>query len=161
MIADEVETPLGSVYVTLDANRIPFEVWDEPVSEHFPVDANKRIKIRYQPNGKRRTMVCRFQKTRPCDWSMASGERLEAIELFDDATSLIVATSWEDERSMASEGIWDYDVEMWEWGLVLRFEPSSRERNVVFGISWISGYDEETRTNPWLMGDPMCWGDIP
>lgn len=151
-------TPLGGVGLWLDGEPVEFRIVTlEPTSDYdraHRVDANKRMIWSFVPDGKAHTLECNLVPVCPCEHDWASGERLEAVEFSDEECALIVAVGYDFEaREM---GLTDYEAEMTEEGVRVRLFPETAAREFRFGVSWIMGYGEHSRVNPWLLGDPGC-----
>jgi hypothetical protein len=142
----------------LDGASADFEVFDFKTGSEFewqhPVDANMRMVWHFSADGHRHVLECRLKPSVPCESGAACGERMEAIEFDNGRTVLVAAAEWDfEENEKYPHGEWDYTVEAFEDGLRFEFDEMSRGRDVVIGLAWLTGYDDNNRVNPWLMVD--------
>lgn len=149
-----IETPLGTVGLLLDGTPCDCtRVWEvadaSDYTRRHPVDGNWRLAYWYEPGGSAHTLECRLDPCRACDGGPASGERLEAVEVDDGRTVLAIAVEHDFEDSGCG-----YSVVTDALAVTVSFPAGSKARWMVFGVSWLEGYDEDSRVNPWLMGDP-------
>lgn len=120
------------------------------------VDSNWRIAYWHEPDGTAHVLECRLTPSHECESGNASGERLEAIEIDDGRTSLVIAVEYDFENRVHGHGEYEYDYVATADGYAVSVElpADAKEQWIVFGVSWLEGFDEQSKTNPWLMGDP-------
>ena len=156
-----IVTPLGTVGLRLDGRPCAHDGSWEVVStsdyaRRHPVDGNWRVAYWHEPDGAPHVLECSLDPSRPCEGATEGGERLEATEVDDGNTVLVIAVEYDFEEHAHGHGRLEYDYTATADGLVATVElpADARAQWVVFGVSWVSGYDEGSRTNPWLVGDP-------
>lgn len=156
-----VVTPLGSVGFRLDgepcANDGAWEVVDtSDYARRHPVDGNWRVAYWHEPDGAAHTLECRLDPSVECVGGSADGEMLEATEIDDGQTALVIAVEYDFEDYAHGHGEYEYDYTATADGHAVTVElpADAKAQWIVFGVSWLEGFDEESRTNPWLVGDP-------
>ncbi len=157
---ESLSCPLGEIRLFFDGLPVPFALYDKPsvssYAQQFSVDANKRLCWHYDPDGRSHILECKLEPEGVCEWDYATSECLEAVEIVDGSTVLIIATKWdywEYDRN-GGKGVEDYYVREIEHGLQFVFDESTRSHDIVVGASWLSGYTYDNRNDPWLIGDP-------
>ncbi len=157
---DRISCPLGEICLFFDGSPVPFALYDSPSAssyvQDYPVDANKRLRWHYEPDGQAHILECRLAPEGTCEWDYACGERLMAIDIFDGSAILVITTEWDswEYEENDGKGLEDYSVRIIENGLQFTFDESTRSHDIIIGASWLSGYTENTRRDPWLVGNP-------
>lgn len=156
-----VVTPLGTVGLWLDGKPCVHDgMWEvadaSDYARRHPVDGNWRIAYRHEPDGARHELECRLDPACACVGSNASGERLEATEIDDGRVVLVIAVEYDFEEHAHGHDQNEYDYTATADGCAIAVElpTDARAQWIVFGVSWVQDFDEQSRTNPWLMGDP-------
>ncbi|WP_417118837.1 hypothetical protein [Olsenella phocaeensis] len=157
-----IEMPLGNVGLWLDNEPYSADgLWEVVDTSDYgtrhPVDGNMRIAYRHEPDGASHVLECRLDPSCACEGSMDSGERLEATEIEGGGTVLVIGVEYDFEDFAHGHGEHEYDYTATADGLTATVElpVDAKAQWIVFGVSWITGYDDESRTNPWLAVDPM------
>ena len=156
-----IRTPLGNVGLRLDGSPCAIDgMWesvDTPdYAKSHPVDGNWRIAYWHEPDGAAHVLECRLDPSVACVGGSASGERLEATEIDDEKTALVIAVEYDFEEYAHGHGEYEYDYVATADGCAATVElpADAKAQWIVFGVSWIEGFDEGSRANPWLVGDP-------
>ena len=158
---EHIATPLGTVGLWLDgrpwANHGAWERIDASgYARLHPVDGNWRIAYWHEPDGGAHTLECRLDPAVECEGGSASGERLEATEVDGGKTVLVIAVEYDFKDYAHGHGQYEYDhiAATDDFGAIVELPVDARAQWVVFGVSWVEDFDEESGVNPWLVGDP-------
>ena len=158
-----IATPLGSVGLWLDgepcAHDGMWEVFDRSdYALRHHVDGNVRIAYWHEPDGSDHVLECRLEPLNACEGCGAPGERLEATEIRDGHSELVIAVEYDCEEHAQGHGEHEYDYRASADGLAatVSLPADAKAQWIVFGISWVDEETEENETNPWLLGDPIC-----
>lgn len=152
--------PLGEISLLFDGEPVDFALYAKlPVSDYeqeHPVDANKRIRWKFVPDGAAHILSCQLTPKYLHYWDFANDERLEAIEVDDGSSVLAIGTEWDffEYDYYQGKGAEDYRVRGVEDALQFLFDESTAEHDIIIGVSWISEYTEKTRYNPEFVCDP-------
>lgn len=156
-----ISTPLGVVGLWLDGRPYAHDgLWEvvdrSDYATWHPVDGNVRIAHWHEPDGAAHTLACRLDPSHGCEGGFASGERLEATEIDDGRSRLVIAVEYDFEDYAQGYGEYEYDYQATAADLAATVElpADAKPQWIVFGVSWVEEVDDENGTNPWLVGDP-------
>lgn len=159
--ARHIRTPLGDVGLFLDGEPCATDgVWEvvgtSDYARNHPVDGNWRIAYWHEPDGTPHVLECSLAPSCACEGGGAGGERLEATEIDDGRTALVIAVEYDFEDYAHGHGRYEYGYTATAGGHAVTVElpANAKAQWIVFGLSWVEGFDEGSRTNPWLVGDP-------
>jgi hypothetical protein len=68
----------------------------------------------------------------------------------------VIAVEYDFEEHAHGHGQNEFDYTAMADGYAVTVElpADAKAQWIVFGVSWVEGFDEQSRTNPWLVGDP-------
>lgn len=148
-------TPIGGVCLWVDGDPSVSDAhWESDGSGEYakahPVDGNCRIAYHHTPDGNPHVVECKLIPLRDCVQSPATGERLIAVEVNDDESTVIIGVEWDE-----CESVYDYVAGAIDYGVEVTLPAEAKEQWLVFGLAWVEEAADENATNPWLMGDPL------
>ena len=148
-------TPIGGVCLWVDgAPATPDAHWETVAGGEYakahPVDGNHRIAYHHIPDGGSHVVECKLSPLHDCSQGPATGERLIAVEINDDESTVFIGVEWD-----GCEGTYDYAAGVVDYGVGITLPTGAEEQWLVFGLAWVEETTAENATNPWLMGDPL------
>ena len=147
-------TPLGGVCLWVDGDPTVSDAHWEPddngdYAVRHPVDGNYRLAYRHAPDGHEHMVECKLDPLHGCECSLATGERLMALEVDDGESTVSIGVEWNE------EGGYDYSACVTDFGVAVTIPADAAEQWVVFGLAWVDETTEENAEYPWLMADPL------
>lgn len=153
-----LDTPLGKIHVTWDGKLIEYRIEKAPLYEACKdLDGRYFIHISFEPDGKEHNIDCKLVDFSPIETEPSSGERVESLEIYEKEIKMSIATQAEillrDRNGNIEDdpcNIYNYDVEYLETGMRYIILPITTEKEVVFGVSWMSNYDDDNEVQTWF-----------
>lgn len=153
-----LDTPLGKIHVTWDGKLIEYRIEKAPLYEACKdLDGRYFIHISFEPDGKEHNIDCKLVDFSSTKTEHAGGERVESLEIYEEEIKMSIATQAEvlsykngkiDEDDPCN--IYNYDVEYLENGMRYVILPITTEKEVIFGVSWMSNYDDDNEVQTWF-----------
>ncbi len=153
-----LDTPLGKIHVTWDGKPIEHRIEKAPLYEACKdLDGRYFIHISFEPDGKEHNIDCKLVDFSPIETEPSSGERVESLEIYEKEIKMSIATQAEillrDRNGNIEDdpcNIYNYDVEYLETGMRYIILPITTEKEVIFGVSWMSNYDDDNEVQTWF-----------
>ena len=153
-----LDTPLGKIHVTWDGKLIEYRIEKAPLYEACKdLDGRYFIHISFEPDGKEHNIDCKLVDFSPIETEPSSGERVESLEIYEKEIKMSIATQAEillrDRNGNIEDdpcNIYNYDVEYLETGMRYIILPITTEKEVIFGVSWMSNYDDDNEVQTWF-----------
>ncbi len=146
---DKLITPFGEIKILIDAKPIPYFAQEGGKTDAlYPhILGRYRIAVHFVPDGKKHSIACVFETSRPYERTPESGERLECQSFYNERRfKMSIGLECEGGKT---DGVrisdkYDYDTAYLENGMSYRIEPGTKTERFVFGIAWIDdvGWDD-------------------
>lgn len=159
---ERIDTPLGPIELWLDGSPCAHDgTWEvfgcSDYAKSHPVDGNMRIAYWHEPDDADHVLECRLEPVHACSGCGAPGERLEATEIRDGRSELVIAVEYDCGEYAQGHGEHEYDYRAFADGLTatVNLPADAKAQWIVFGVSWVNEATEDNEANPWLLGDPI------
>lgn len=153
-----LDTPLGKTDITIDGRQIEHRIEKvSPSKSCKDLDGRYFIHVEFEPDSKEHNIDCKLVDFSPTETEHAGGERVESLEIYEKEIKMSIATqaeilSYENEKIDEDDpcNIYNYDVEYLENGMRYIILPITTEKEVIFGVSWMSNYNDDNEVQTWF-----------
>lgn len=158
----KLTSPLGEISFFIDDNEIEYSYKALKSFECCP-DINGRyiIEIAFMPDGKEHSISCVISNSNKiAETDFESGEYLECQAFYSDNIKISIGLEGDngyDPDTGRRESEFDFDVDYLNDGMAYSILPFTKTQKYLFGISWLSPYNEENDVQTWYAADPFYY----
>ncbi len=154
-------SPFGEISILIDDIEIEYTFKELKPFDNCP-DVNGRymIEIDFKPDGREHSISCVFEKvSKDMETDFESGEDLECQAFMIDDIKMsigLVGDNWYNPDG-TRESEYDFDVDYLCNGMAYLILPFTKSNKYIFGICWISPYNEKNDAQTWYGADPFYY----
>lgn len=151
--------PFGEISLLFDGVSIEYNAIELNKDDVLFPDVSGRYKIvfKYESDNANHSLACVINgiDLNIIDFGPESGERLEAQAFYGDSSKLTIGAEGDSYYLNGVRfGEYDYDVSSLDNGIEYNILPATKSNDFVFGVSWITPYNEKNDVQTWYGADP-------